>query len=81
MAIMGYCKKQACSDCKKPCKLDESIPCSPDCENLTEDGEILIEKCLKDECEEVKYIFGMPNATDGELMAAYGRRASYPYEI
>lgn len=81
MALKGYCKKSACSDCKKPCRLDESIPCSPDCGNLTEDGKILIEKCLQAGCEEVKYIFGMPNASDKEIIAQYGKSAPYPYDV
>ncbi len=25
---------QACSECRTNCSLDESIPCSPDCEGL-----------------------------------------------
>ena len=32
-----WCKK-SCSECKNPCALDEIIPCSPDCEFLSEDG-------------------------------------------
>lgn len=34
-----------CSDCKTPCKLDESISCSPDCEFLGKNGEHLHLEC------------------------------------
>lgn len=81
MALTGYCKERPCCDCKKPCRLDEAIPCSPDCENLTEDGRILVGKCLQAKCEEVKYIFGMPDAADEEVLKQYGTVAPYPYEI
>ena len=29
---------EGCCDCAHPCTLDESMPCSPDCEKLKEDG-------------------------------------------
>lgn len=79
MALTGYCGERACSDCKTPCRLDESIPCSPDCENLTEEGQILVKKCLESGCEEVKFIFGMEGAADEEVLAAIGESAPYPY--
>ena len=34
-----------CCDCRSPCALDESIPCSPDCECLGENGETDCEDC------------------------------------
>lgn len=34
------------------CALDESIPCSPDCESLSLDGECLDRECL--DCDAVK---------------------------
>ena len=33
-----WCGKP-CTDCAHPCSLDESIPCSPDCEYLGPNGE------------------------------------------
>lgn len=78
MAIKGYCGK-CCSDCMSNCSLDKNIPCSPDCENLTKDGDILIEKCLNAKCEEVKYIFNTLDKTDEEIIEKYGKRAKYPY--
>lgn len=39
-----WCGK-SCSDCKTSCSLDESIPCSPDCEFLGEDGEHTHPEC------------------------------------
>lgn len=80
MAIKKWCGKQ-CSSCQNHCAVDSIIPCSPDCENLTEDGMIIIKNCLKEKCEEVKYIFGMPNATDEEVVNMYGDVAPYPYSI
>lgn len=79
MALEAYCGKRACSECKTYCDLDLSIPCSPDCENLTEDGKIKVAECLKEKCEEVKYIFNMPEATDEEILVAYGEITDYPY--
>ena len=41
-----------CGYCEKPCCVDESIPCSPDCEMLGEDGSpIDIEACLRNGCD------------------------------
>ena len=81
MALKGYCGLHACYDCGMGCKLDQMIPCSPDCENLTEDGKILVEKCLEAKCEEVKYIFDMANASDDEILKAYGPVTAYPYDF
>jgi hypothetical protein len=33
MAHLNWCGKP-CVGCQSPCILDESIPCSPDCEEL-----------------------------------------------
>ena len=38
MAHKDWCGK-ICSYCEKPCALDQSMPCSPDCVNLSLDGE------------------------------------------
>ena len=40
MPHRNWCGKP-CDDCENPCPLDKSIPCSPDCEDLSEDGECL----------------------------------------
>jgi len=37
MAHRDWCGKN-CSECASPCELDESIPCSPACAWLGEDG-------------------------------------------
>lgn len=63
------------------CKLDMTIPCSPSCENLTEDGMIKIAKCLEDGCVEVKYIFDVLYKTNEEIIAEYGEIAVYPYDV
>ena len=78
MAIDGYCGKMKCCDCSSPCRLDEEIPCSPDCSNL--DGQsIKIAQCLKAGCEEVKHIFNMQDCSDEEILAVYGEETLYPY--
>lgn len=46
-----WCGKP-CEDCGKPCWVDESIPCSPSCEMLSEDGfPIDIEACFSCGCD------------------------------
>ena len=37
MAHKDWCGKP-CADCEQPCALDESMPCSPDCDLLNADG-------------------------------------------
>lgn len=79
MAIKGYCGGECgCMKECNSCKLDMTIPCSPSCENLTEDGMIKIAQCLADGCEEVKYIFDVINLTDDEIITKYGKIAPYP---
>ena len=79
MAAKEYCNQHKCCDCIKTCFYDQRIPCSLDCENLTEDGNIKIISCLMSGCEEVKYIFDMVNSTGAEITAKYGEIAKYPY--
>lgn len=77
MALRQWCGRE-CGECKG-CKLDEMIPCSPDCENLTEDGKIKVKACLESECEEVKYAFGAENLSNEELLTKFGEVTEYPY--
>ena len=79
MAIKGHCGG-GCGECRG-CRLDKMIPCSPNCENLTPDGMINIDGCLRSKCEEVKYIFDMEDSTDDEIVERYGEIAPYPYNI
>lgn len=81
MAIGGYCGGECgCMEKCNDCKLDLSMPCSPSCKNLTEDGMINIAGCLRDECEEVKYIFyGHEDVSAEEILKEYGEIAQYPY--
>lgn len=81
MAIKGYCGIRKCSECTQPCNLDEVMPCNPDCKNLTENGEIKIKECLREKCEEIKYIFDMVRCDDKEIIEKYGEIAAYPYDI
>lgn len=78
MALGGWCGR-TCSECMKPCKLDQQIPCSPDCKCLTRDGKIHIADCLKSGCDEIKWIFDMVDREDQELLEKYGTTAQYPY--
>lgn len=78
MAIKGYCGNR-CYDCEHECELSMTIPCSPNCDNLTEDAKIKIKNCLEEGCPEVRYIFDMVNATDEEVIREYGEIAEYPY--
>ncbi len=77
MALKQWCGKE-CSECKG-CKLDEMIPCSPDCENLTEDGKIKVKACLESGCEEVKYALCLEDLSNKELLAKFGEVTKYPY--
>ncbi len=77
MALKQWCGKK-CSECRG-CKLDEMIPCSPDCENLTEDGKIKVKACLESGCEEVKYVLSAEDLNDKELLEKFGEIADYPY--
>jgi len=52
VAHRDWCGKP-CADCANPCKLDESIPCSPDCENLFLDGEYDPVKCNEARCDAI----------------------------
>lgn len=79
MAIKGYCGGECgCTDKCNTCALDMSIPCSPNCENLTSSGMIKVAKCLEEGCEEVKHIFNALNKTDNEIIKEYGEVALYP---
>jgi hypothetical protein len=49
-----WCGKP-CSFCEHPCTLDETIYCSPDCENLGPNGEMDYSKCK--DCD--AYYFSM----------------------
>lgn len=61
------------------CKIDSRIPCSPNCENLTPERMIKILDCFQSGCDEPKYIFGMPDATNEEVIKRYVSVAPYPY--
>lgn len=51
MPHADWCGKE-CGGCESPCSLDESMPCSPDCKLVGEDGEPMdIEECLAAGCD------------------------------
>lgn len=54
MAHKGWCGKP-CVDCITSCALDESIPCSPDCDNLFSNGNRDIAKCNHAGCDAITY--------------------------
>ena len=53
MAHKDWCGSP-CADCKSPCKLDEAMPCSPDCENMKSDGSRDTERCRLCGCDAVE---------------------------
>ena len=58
-----WCGKP-CGECSKPCWADESMPCSPDCEKLGEDGfPIDIEVCLQYGCDAYESMLAYLKAT------------------
>lgn len=54
-----------CSECSNPCDLDESMPCSPDCECLGEHGEHCSGECQ--ECDALQS-FSVPITYDGLIV-------------
>lgn len=78
MAVKEHCGGK-CSTCLRTCSIDQAIPCSPDCENLTTDGKIKVEECLNSGCDEIKSVLDMVGKTDKEVLKKYGSVASYPY--
>jgi len=55
MACAGWCGK-CCADCKKPCALDASMTCSPDCPLLGLDGlPINPAECRRNGCNALYY--------------------------
>jgi len=67
MAHKDWCGRP-CSDCQNHCRLDEEIPCSPDCENLNEDGSRETESCKGAECDAIVDEAGeCPNCGNSEL--------------
>ena len=52
MAHKEWCGKP-CADCLDPCRLDESMPCSPNCELLGADGEPNIRQCIISGCDAI----------------------------
>lgn len=81
MAHNLYCGNGKCSDCGKDCRIDEAIPCSPDCENLTGDGKIKVRECLKSGCDKIRYILDMVGRSDSEILEEYGEITEYPYSL
>lgn len=50
MAHKDWCGKP-CSECSAPCRLDQEIPCSPDCDGLNEDGSQNARLCIESGCD------------------------------
>jgi hypothetical protein len=62
MTHRNWCRKP-CADCSSPCALDESIPCSPDCDNVNDDGTLYLSGCINAKCDNIaNYAY-----CDGEL--------------
>ena len=52
MPHMDWCGKP-CGECDDPCSLDESLPCSPRCENLRLNGECNNGECVMAGCDAI----------------------------
>ena len=48
-----WCGKP-CAECEASCSLDESMPCSPDCENLNPDGTRKTTLCREAKCDAIE---------------------------
>lgn len=48
---------EECSSCTKSCKLDESIPCSPNCCNFDKNGEPQPELCKDCDSYIMNYLY------------------------
>ncbi|MDR0287536.1 MAG: hypothetical protein LBI03_07535 [Clostridiales bacterium] len=50
-----WCGKRPCGECRTSCAVDESMPCSPDCERLDKNGIITdYRKCLESGCDVIQ---------------------------
>ena len=59
-----------CADCKTSCTLDESMPCSPDCEMLDDNGKPKnLRNCLESGCDAIICIDKIQDAVADELKA------------
>jgi len=58
MAHENWCGKP-CGECNDSCKLDETIPCSPNCEGLNPDGTRNAKICIMNGCDGFEIIAGI----------------------
>ena len=73
-----WCGKP-CSECKTSCALDESMPCSPNCELLGEDGQTLnYLECLAAGCDVIMLEEIAISAADAER---WTRLMENPYSL
>lgn len=55
MSHPNWCGK-SCSDCLTSCKLDESMSCSPDCQNLNPKNGMVLDKKNCKGCDSMVYL-------------------------
>lgn len=83
LKICRDCRNLPCAWCRKAdrgeCQVDLSMPCSPYCENLTEDGHILVKKCIESGCDAVNSVFD--EFDNDKLIEEYGDVAVFPYDV
>lgn len=79
MLNRDFCNNGKCSECSTSCALDMSIPCSPDCPNLTSDGMIFTKKCIESGCDAINIVFGTDD--NEEIIEQYGEISTYPYDV
>lgn len=75
-----WCNNGECAECISRCSLDERIPCSPDCNNVTPEGKILISKCMESGCDAFYCLLppGAETKSADEILDTYGNEIELP---
>ncbi|MCL1855876.1 MAG: hypothetical protein FWF86_09095 [Clostridia bacterium] len=64
-----WCGKP-CSECETLCALDESMPCSPNCDKLSEEGQPMnLRECLEHGCDAIICVDKIQEAVAAEKKA------------
>ena len=77
-----WCNNGDCGECTDICRLDSLIACSPCCDNLTDDGNMLLADCVKSHCDAVYSALCIPETmTADDIIGTYGnicRMSEFP---
>jgi len=66
-----------CCDCEKPCSLDESLPCNPDCPELGLNGERDSEACKTCDANIMNKVCKIINGKFAWLLEVDGQRVPF----